>query len=134
MDPLAIILDPGLGFAKTGEHNLQLLRDLRQFVQLEFPILVGASRKRFLGQLLADADGAPRPPAGRDAATAALSVLAGQQGVWGVRVHEPRATRDAFLAWEAVRPQAADGFAAAPFQPRRTPADQAAESTPGVSP
>ncbi|RIJ78800.1 dihydropteroate synthase [Nakamurella silvestris] len=112
VDPAAIVLDPGLGFAKNGDHNLQLLRDLPHLADLGFPLLVGASRKRFIGELLADADGTPRPPAGREAATAALSVLVAQRGAWGVRVHEPRPSRDAFAAWEAVRerPAPPDAF------------------------
>ena len=59
-----LIIDPGLGFAKTAEHNWALLRALPEFVDTGFPVLVGASRKRFLGTLLADADGEPRPPRG----------------------------------------------------------------------
>lgn len=83
----AIVLDPGLGFAKTGTHNWTLLRRLDVLVELGFPVLVGAARKGFLGRLLADERG-PRPPAGRDAATAALSTLAADRGAWGVRVHD----------------------------------------------
>ncbi len=63
VDPANLIIDPGLGFAKTGEHNWALLRALPEFVDTGIPVLVGASRKRFLGTLLADADGEPRPPA-----------------------------------------------------------------------
>ena len=88
VDPARLVLDPGLGFAKTAEHNWALLRRLDVLTALGFPVLVGASRKRFLGQLLADADGAPRPPAGRDVATAAVSALAAAAGAWGVRVHD----------------------------------------------
>ncbi len=88
-----IILDPGLGFAKNAEHNWQLLRALPEFVGLGLPVLVGASRKRFLGSLLADETG-PRPPDGRETATAAISLLAAQQGAWGVRVHDVRGTVD----------------------------------------
>lgn len=83
----AIVLDPGLGFAKTGTHNWTLLRRLDVLVELGFPVLVGAARKGFLGRLLADERG-PRPPTGRDAATAALSTLAADRGAWGVRVHD----------------------------------------------
>lgn len=83
----AIVLDPGLGFAKTGAHNWTLLRRLDVLVELGFPVLVGAARKGFLGRLLADEHG-PRPPAGRDAATVALSTLAADRGAWGVRVHD----------------------------------------------
>lgn len=89
-----IIVDPGLGFSKTGEHNWQLLAQLPQFVQLGFPLLVAASRKAFLGALLADEHG-PRPPEQRDAATAALSVLAADAGAWCVRVHDVGSTADA---------------------------------------
>ncbi|GGG20583.1 dihydropteroate synthase [Rhodococcoides trifolii] len=90
-----IVLDPGLGFAKNAEHNWQLLRGLRLLVDTEFPILVGASRKRFLGTLLAGPDGTPRPPHERDVATATISVLAAQRGAWGIRVHDAVATLDA---------------------------------------
>jgi dihydropteroate synthase len=61
----AIVLDPGLGFAKTGTHDWELLRRLDALIGLGFPVLVGASRKRFLGRLLASADGTPRAPSGR---------------------------------------------------------------------
>ena len=77
VDPANLIIDPGLGFAKTGEHNWALLRALPEFVDTGIPVLVGASRKRFLGTLLADADGEPRPPDGRETATAVISALAG---------------------------------------------------------
>ena len=62
--PALLVLDPGLGFAKNAGHNWTLLRRLDVLLALGFPVLVGASRKRFLGQLLADADGALRPPGG----------------------------------------------------------------------
>jgi dihydropteroate synthase len=115
-----LVLDPGLGFAKTAEHNWALLRALPRMTGREltggeptgrdpadgtgdggaassgwgFPILIGASRKRFLGSLLADADG-PRPPGGREDATTAISALVAAAGGWGVRVHEPSASLDA---------------------------------------
>jgi dihydropteroate synthase len=95
IDPDRIVLDPGIGFAKTAAHNWALLRRLDVLVALGFPVLVGASRKRFLGALLADADGTDRPPAGRDGATAAISALVAQAGAWGVRVHDVGATMDA---------------------------------------
>ena len=101
-DRRALILDPGLGFAKDAEHNWSVLAGLADLVRTGFPVLVGASRKRFLGELLAAADGTLRPAAGREDATAAVSMVAAQQGVWGVRVHEPRPTRDAFAVWERV--------------------------------
>ncbi|MGW0891956.1 dihydropteroate synthase [Saccharopolyspora sp. NPDC002578] len=91
----AIVLDPGLGFAKTGEHDWALLNRLGEFVGLGFPVLVGASRKRFLGKLLADDDGTPRAPAGRETATAVVSALAADRGAWAVRVHDVRSSLDA---------------------------------------
>jgi dihydropteroate synthase len=101
VDPANLIIDPGLGFAKTGEHNWALLRALPEFVGTGIPVLVGASRKRFLGTLLADSDGEPRPPGGRETATAAISALAALHGVWGVRVHDVRASVDALKVVEA---------------------------------
>jgi dihydropteroate synthase len=104
VDPGALILDPGLGFAKTAEHNWALLHELPTLVGLGFPVLIGASRKRFLGTLLAGPDGEPRPPDGREIATAALTALAAAGGAWGVRVHDVSASRDAVLvaeAWQA---------------------------------
>ena len=98
-----LIIDPGLGFAKTARHNWVLLNALDEFVATGIPVLVGASRKRFLGALLAGPDGTPRPPAGRETATAVLSALAALHGVWGVRVHDVRSTVDALKvvdAWE----------------------------------
>ncbi len=91
----ALVLDPGLGFAKRAEHNWTLLRHLDALRDLGFPVLVGASRKRFLGTLLADKDGVPRSPDGREDATAALSALVASAGVWGVRVHDVRRSLDA---------------------------------------
>ncbi|MDT5070588.1 MAG: dihydropteroate synthase [Mycobacterium sp.] len=95
VDPDQLIIDPGLGFAKNAEHNWSLLRALPQLVATGIPVLVGASRKRFLGALLADPDGTARDPAGRETATAVISAMAAQHGVWGVRVHDVRASVDA---------------------------------------
>lgn len=81
-----ICLDPGIGFGKSVEHNLRLLAHLGRVVELGFPVLVGASRKGFLGTLLAD-DGLDQPAEGRDAATGATTALAIQQGVSIIRVH-----------------------------------------------
>jgi len=103
VDPNRLILDPGLGFAKTAAHNWALLRRLDVLLALGFPVLVGASRKRFLGQLLADAEGRARPPAGRDGATAAISALAAEAGAWGVRVHCVESTMDAIAVSAAYR-------------------------------
>ncbi len=90
-----IVLDPGLGFAKTSEHNWALLTGLDAIRGLGFPLLVGASRKSFLGSLLAAPDGTPRDVDEREAATTALTVLLAQQDVWGLRVHDVRSSRDA---------------------------------------
>jgi dihydropteroate synthase len=100
--PDRLVLDPGLGFAKRAEHNWQLLADLAPIQALGYPLLVGASRKTFLGTLLADAGGNPRGVDGREAATTAVSVLLAQAGVWGVRVHDVRSTRDALRVLEAL--------------------------------
>jgi dihydropteroate synthase len=101
VDPAKLIIDPGLGFAKTAEHNWELLRALPEFVGTGIPVLVGASRKRFLGTLLAGPDGEPRPPGGRETATAVISALAGMHGAWGVRVHDVRASVDALKVLDA---------------------------------
>ena len=94
----SIVLDPGLGFAKLGDHNWELLQRLDELVELGFPVLVGASRKRFLGTLLGD-----RPPDGREDATAAVSALAAFNGAWGVRVHDVGRTLDAVAVAGAWR-------------------------------
>jgi dihydropteroate synthase len=100
--PERLVIDPGLGFAKRAEHNWALLHRLDVLVGTGLPVLVGASRKGFLGALLADAAGAPRSPDGREVATATISGLAVAAGAWGVRVHDVAASRDAVtvaLAW-----------------------------------
>jgi dihydropteroate synthase len=93
--PDRLVLDAGFGFAKTGEHNWELLRRLEELDALGVPQLVGVSRKAFLGALLADDDETPRPASERDDATTALTTLLAVRGVWGVRVHAVRASRDA---------------------------------------
>jgi dihydropteroate synthase len=89
-----IVLDPGIGFAKTPAHNWALLARLDELLSLGRPLLVGSSRKSFLGALLAEGD-EPRPVVDRDDATAALTVTAATAGAWAVRVHEVRASADA---------------------------------------
>ncbi|HET8682203.1 MAG TPA: dihydropteroate synthase, partial [Micromonosporaceae bacterium] len=98
-----VVLDPGLGFAKTAEHNWLLSAHLDQVVALGHPVLFGASRKSYLGALLADpATGEPRPAGDRAAATVAASLLAVAAGAWGVRVHDVRPTADALAVWRAT--------------------------------
>ena len=97
LDPNRVILDPGLGFAKTTEHNWSLLARLDELGELGRPLLVGTSRKRFLGELL-PAEAAIEL---RDAATAATSVLAASAGAWGVRVHDVASTILALAVWSA---------------------------------
>lgn len=94
-----VILDPGLGFAKNADHNWKLLGHLDELATLGQPLLIGASRKRFLGELLPE--GAPTTD--RDAPTAVISALAGAAGAWGVRVHDVPSTRlalDTLTAWQ----------------------------------
>ncbi len=102
-----LVLDPGLGFAKDADHNWQLLARLDELAALGLPLLVGASRKRFLGSLLAGPDGVPRAADGRDAATAATSTVAALAGAGCVRVHDVRPSADAVAVVGAVRRAAA---------------------------
>lgn len=100
VDPAQIIVDPGLGFAKHAEHNWALLGSLPAVSRLEvagapFPVLVAASRKRFLGRLLPGPDGEPRSFTGSDDATVAVTALAAAAGAWCIRVHEVPANADA---------------------------------------
>ena len=99
--PDRLVIDPGLGFAKKPEHNWQLTRRLGELLTLGYPLLFGASRKSYLGALLAGPDGTPRPAGEREAATVATSVLAVAGGAWGVRVHDVRGTVDALKVWTA---------------------------------
>ncbi|MEP7738692.1 dihydropteroate synthase [Nocardioides sp. 31GB23] len=97
-----IVLDPGLGFAKTAAHSWELLRDLDPLLAMGHRLLVGASRKTFLGTLLAD-DAGPRPVGEREAAHLAVVLELARAGVWGVRVHDVRSARDALAALAAMR-------------------------------
>ncbi|WP_193670022.1 dihydropteroate synthase [Nocardioides salarius] len=97
-----IVLDPGLGFAKTAAHSWELLRDLDPLLAMGHRLLVGASRKTFLGTLLAD-DAGPRPVGEREAAHLAVVLELARAGVWGVRVHDVRSARDALAALAAIR-------------------------------
>jgi dihydropteroate synthase len=97
VDPARVIVDPGIGFAKSAEQNWQLLGHLDELASLETRVLVGVSRKRFLAEFAAD--GAPATD--RDPATATISALAAQAGAWGVRVHDVASTRKALDVWQA---------------------------------
>ena len=121
VDPSMIVLDPGLGFSKLSEHNWRVLAALPEIGCPDpgpaqdpggggrprcFPVLIGASRKRFLGRLLAAADGTARPFAASDDATVATTALAAAAGAWCVRVHQVPANADAVrvaAAWRAAQ-------------------------------
>ncbi|UQX88915.1 dihydropteroate synthase [Jatrophihabitans telluris] len=103
VEPEQLVLDPGLGFAKSAEHNWRLLAHIEEFTRLDLPVLLGASRKSFLGRLLADPDGEVRATSEREDATTALTMFAALQGAWGVRVHEVRPSVDAALAAAAIK-------------------------------
>ena len=114
VDPGRIVVDPGLGFGKRPEHNWPLLANLETIGNLAgraFPVLVGASRKRFLGALLAAPDGTPRPFADTDGATVATTALAAAAGAWCVRVHQVPANADAVRVVAAWRGAAAPAAA-----------------------
>lgn len=94
--PERIIIDPGLGFSKPGiEHNLPLLVGLDMFKRSGYPVLIGASRKRFVSAALNDAGIGEPTMDDRDNATAALSALCAEHGAWAVRVHDVRRSRAA---------------------------------------
>ncbi|MFZ7087216.1 dihydropteroate synthase [Curtobacterium sp. RRHDQ10] len=98
-----IVIDPGLGFAKDAGQNWEILAGYERFASLGLPVLVAASRKRFLDGV-GSAPGAPA--SARDTASAAISLLAAERGAWGVRVHDPvptRAVLDVWDAWRAAR-------------------------------
>jgi dihydropteroate synthase len=97
VSPDRIVIDPGLGFAKTGQHNWALLSGLTDLVSIGYPVLIGASRKRFLAPFAEE--GAPTSE--RDFATSIISALAAEAGVWGVRVHDVPTTATAFDVWSA---------------------------------
>lgn len=105
VSPSQIIIDPGLGFSKPSvEHNFPLMTALERFNATGYPVLIGASRKRFVGAALADA-GIDKPDMdSKDNATAAISALCAEHGVWAVRVHDVEKSRDAVAignAWRA---------------------------------
>lgn len=98
-----IVVDPGLGFAKDLAQNWELVARLDELKKLGLPILVGASRKRFLAGVLEPADPASVSNQRRDLATAVLTALLLQRPLWGVRVHNVQATRDAIALVEALK-------------------------------
>ncbi|HSJ19242.1 MAG TPA: dihydropteroate synthase, partial [Nocardioidaceae bacterium] len=117
-----IALDPGIGFSKTADQNWEVLAATERLHELGHPLLVATSRKRFLGDLLAESDGTLRPPLERDDATTATTALAATAGAWCIRAHSVRRTAD------AVR--VAARWAAA----TRTPTPRTGRVDPGGSP
>ncbi|MFE4965400.1 dihydropteroate synthase [Streptomyces sp. NPDC056660] len=128
ISPDRIVVDPGLGFSKDSGHDLTLLAHLDRLHALGHPVLVAASRKRFLGRVLAGPEGAPPPARERDAATAAVSALAAHAGAWAVRVHEVRATADAVRVARAI-----EGARTGPDTPGAH-ASQPAHASPAAQP
>ncbi|GGM95354.1 dihydropteroate synthase [Terrabacter tumescens] len=102
IDEERLVLDPGLGFAKNADHNWALMADLPALHELDQPILLGASRKTFLGRLGRDEGGAPRPAPDRDVETTATSVMAAMAGLWCVRVHDVASTVRALSVVQAA--------------------------------
>ena len=96
-----IAIDPGIGFAKTVDQNWPILKHLEVLEGLGLPILMGASRKKFLGELLAK-DGVARDSDERESATTAISTLMAARGIWAVRVHEVKASSDAIAVVDRI--------------------------------
>ena len=97
VNPEQLIIDPGIGFAKLAEHNWELLRNIDRLALLGYPILIGASRKRFLGELI----GAHNPDQ-REAASIAITAAMAKQGIWGVRTHSVKPHRDVIATISAL--------------------------------
>jgi dihydropteroate synthase len=104
IDPERIVVDPGIGFAKTGAHNLELLSRLSELGSLGRPVLLGVSRKAFIGALLGGAG-----PTERAVGTAAACVVGLLQGARIFRVHDVRVVREALAVAEAIRTAPRDG-------------------------
>ena len=96
--PEQIILDPGIGFAKESEHNWEILKNIDRLQMLGYPLLVGVSRKSFLGELINS-----KEPEAREFATISLTVELARQKVWGVRTHSVRAHKEAIAVIERLR-------------------------------
>ena len=104
VSPEHVIIDPGLGFSKPGvEHNLPLLAGLESFAETGYPVLIGQSRKRFISALLSEAGLPQASMENRDNATAAISALCAEHGVWAVRVHDVARSRAAVAVGDAWR-------------------------------
>jgi len=109
-----LVLDPGLGFAKLADHDWQLLAHLDAFTDLDLPMMVGASRKRFVSTVLPSAASV----LDRDLPTAVISVIAAEAGAWAVRVHDVRGTRAALTVLARIESARADAYR--PTTQRRT--------------
>ena len=103
-----IVLDPGIGFAKTTAQNWPLLAQLDVLQDMNLPLLIGASRKKFLGELLAK-DGQPRHTDEREAATTAITTLMAAQSVWAVRVHDVKSSSDAVKVVSRIKQEQENG-------------------------
>lgn len=102
VDPARVVLDPGIGFAKEAAHNWALLARLDEIAALGRPLMIGVSRKRFLGELLHETWGGDTRPDERDLATSVLSGMCAREGVWAVRVHDARGAREAVAVAAAL--------------------------------
>ncbi|WP_317230304.1 dihydropteroate synthase [Clavibacter sp. MX14-G9D] len=129
VDPARIVLDPGLGFAKDAAHDWQLLGSLEAFTGLGHRVLVGASRKRFLGRLLPDGAAVED----RDVPTAVVSALAARAGAWAVRVHDVGSTRVALAVEEAWARGRAEAGHATPAAGSARPAAAGWSAAAGLS-
>ena len=98
VSPEQIILDPGIGFAKEPEHNWEILKNIERFQLLGYPLLIGASRKRFLGELV-NANSTDD----REAASIALTTELARLNIWGVRTHSVKPHRDAIAVIDRLR-------------------------------
>ena len=116
VDPADIIVDPGLGFSKTAEHNGQLLAGLHAFTVFPQRLLVAASRKRFIASLVSPEDPGQAGEREKDEATAVISAFAAQAGAWAVRVHDPAASALACRVAESIADHSGPG--PSPWSPR----------------
>jgi len=108
IDLSRIALDPGIGFAKTTQQNWPILAQLDELKELGLPLLIGASRKKFLGDLLS-VNGVPRDTLGREAATIAITTLSAAQSIWAVRVHDVKSSSDAVRVVSRIQQEQING-------------------------